>query len=524
MTDVTELAGRPVVVAGAGTAGRSAARFLTGVGARVTVADARFGPDTPADDELAALGARTVAMSELLDDDSWSATTDLMIVSPGFAPTHPLMQLVADAGLPMWGEVELAWRVDRAGMLGAPRTWLVVTGTNGKTTTTSMLAEIVDAAGLAGAACGNIGLPVLDAMQQEPRVDVLCAELSSFQLHWAPSVSPDAGVVLNIADDHLDWHGSFDAYAEAKTIALHGAIGVVGLDDRVASALPVAGRRVGFTLGAPGDDELGIVDGTLVDRAFGPDRESRELVEADVIRPPGPSGVADALAAAAIALAIGVTPEAVAAGLRGFSPGAHRGDVVATVDGVDYIDDSKATNPHAAQAAIRGHRRVILVAGGLLKGASVDELVRDTRERLAAVVAIGRDRDVIVETIARHAPEVPTVTVFTGDDGRVTVQLATATLEDALPADLTRPASSDDPDARSSATRDDEAAAVAVMERAVAIAAHLGRVVDDRPDAVLLAPAAASLDMFAGYGRRGDAFAAAARALPGAADTSGSPR
>ncbi|MFW0792885.1 UDP-N-acetylmuramoyl-L-alanine--D-glutamate ligase [Gordonia sp. CPCC 205515] len=495
-----------VLVAGAGTAGRSAARYLCGIGASVTVADARF-TDGEGDDLLTDLGADLVAIATVLDDDARFAQIDLVITSPGFAPTHPLMAAAAAAGVPVWGEVELAWQVDRSGQLGAPRTWLVVTGTNGKTTTVSMLADIVAAAGREGAACGNIGLPVLDAMTREPRVEVLCVEMSSFQLHWAPSVVPAAGVVLNVAEDHLDWHGSFDAYADAKTGALRGPIGVVGLDDPVAAHLPVSGRRVGCTLGPPADGQLGVLDGQLVDRAFGPDAQPRTLLAAEEITPAGPSGVADALAASALALAIGISPHDAATALRDFAPGAHRGDVVARVDEVDYIDDSKATNPHAAEAAIRAHRRVVLIAGGLLKGAEVDDMIRATHDRLAGVVAIGRDREQIVDAIARHAPEVPTVTVFTGDDGLVTVQGAMT--EQDLPGDRGKVAEVD-------AAEVD--AAVAVMDHAVAVAAHLARTAADTPDAVLLAPAAASLDMFAGYGRRGDAFADAACALPGAID------
>ncbi|MXP21119.1 UDP-N-acetylmuramoyl-L-alanine--D-glutamate ligase [Gordonia sp. HNM0687] len=511
------IAGAAVLVAGAGTAGRSAARHLVGLGADVTVVDARFGEET--DDELAAAGVGQISIDALLAGTTRLDAFALVIVSPGFAPSHPLITQLRTAGLPVWGEVELAWRIDRAGLLGPPRTWLVVTGTNGKTTTTSMLADIVAGAGRAAVACGNIGLPALDAMAGQPRVDVLCVELSSFQLFWAPSVAPEAGVVLNVAEDHLDWHGSFDAYAQAKATALRGAVGVVGLDDPVASALPVLGRRVGFTLGDPRPGELGVRDGMLVDLAFGPGGTARDLVEASAIHPPGPSGVADALAAASLALAAGLTPREVGAGLRVFRPAAHRGEVVATVAGVEYVDDSKATNPHAAHAAILGHRRAVLIAGGLLKGAAVDDMIRDTRDRLAGVVAIGRDRELIVEAIARHAPEVPTVTVFTGDDGRVTVQYASATPETDRNADFpaTIPAHSMPPRAA-------DEPAHAVMTRAVEVAAHLAACAEDRPDTVLLAPAAASLDMFGGYASRGDAFADAARALPDARSAGGSSR
>ena len=503
---VDGLTDRTVVVAGAGRAGLSAAAFLAAVGARVLVADNRFetSDDSSAADQVRAVGARPVPMSDVIVRGTGLDGVDLVIASPGFAPTHPLMVGAAESEVPVWGEVELAWFVDHSGALGPARTWLVITGTNGKTTTTSMIADIVDAAGRVGAACGNIGLPVLDALQQTPRVEVLCVEMSSFQLHWAPSVTPDVGVVLNVADDHLDWHGSFDAYAHAKAGALRGRIGVVGLDDRVAASIPVnetTTRRVGFTLAEPEAGELGVIDGELVDRAFTDQQAPTPLASAGDIHPPGPSGVSDALAAAALALGIGIPVPAISAALASFRPAAHRGEVVATLAGIDFIDDSKATNPHAAQAAITAHDRVVLIAGGLLKGASIDGLVRDTRARLAGVVAIGRDRDLVIEAVARHAPEVPTVTVFTGDDGGVIVQHRAG-----------RPS----PGVSMSLVPRSAEPSVAVMDRAVAEAWSLavsggpGSGDSSRVDAVLLAPAAASLDMFASYGKRGEAFAEAA--------------
>lgn len=513
MADISvpiDFTGRRVLVAGAGTAGTSAARYLLDVGARVTLADRRFGAQDLTGAEP--MGADPVSIDALLDDDSWLAAIDLVIVSPGFAPTHPLASRAVDAGIPVWGEVELAWQVDRAGLLGEPRTWLVVTGTNGKTTTTSMLTEIMTAAGAVAEACGNIGLPILDAMRATPRVEVLCVELSSFQLHWAPSIEPSAGVVLNIAEDHLDWHGSFEGYVAAKNIALHGAVGVVGLDDPVAASLPVTGRRVGFTLGEPAPGELGIVGRSpgamIADRAFGAGADAVRIVEADGIHPVGPSGLADALAATALARAAGVDAAPIASALRAFRPAAHRGEVVAVGDGVIFVDDSKATNPHAAEAALRAHRRVVLVAGGLLKGAEIDGLVTRERDRLGAVVAIGTDRDLIVDAIARHAPEVPTVTVFTGDDGQVTVQPANPAAVGLLGDPAWTPPGAVDVSV--------DRRAVVVMDHAVSVAAHLAA--STSVDAVLLAPAAASLDMFASYSARGDAFAAAARALPGAVE------
>ncbi|SIS20577.1 UDP-N-acetylmuramoyl-L-alanine--D-glutamate ligase [Williamsia sterculiae] len=505
------LPGSRVLVAGGGTAGASAARYLHGIGAEVTVLDDRLALLDPAVARSGIgheLGVEVVSASRLTENPGWIETLDLLVASPGFRPDNPVLAAAAAAGIPVWGEVELAWRLDAAGVFGPPRSWLVITGTNGKTTTTSMTAAILDVSGASAVACGNIGLPVLDALQLDPRVDVLAVEMSSFQLHWAPSVVPAAGVVLNVAEDHLDWHGSFAAYAAAKSGALRGPVSVIGIDDPGAASLAprVAGRSVGITLDAPIAGQLGVVDGTLVDAAFGP--EPRPLIDADEVRPPGPPGRLDALAAAALTLAVGITPEAVRDGLAGFSPGAHRGQSVAEIDGVHFLDDSKATNPHAAAASILAHPRVVLVAGGQLKGASVDDLIAAVRDRLAAVVLLGVDRELIVEAIERHAPDVPTVTVFTRDDGRVE---ATSRVGDVPSIDLS---AHDLPDDGVFGQGDRRDTAASVMDRAVRIAWRFSRA-DSGATPVLLAPAAASLDMFAGYGTRGDDFAAAARRLGG---------
>jgi len=467
--DVTALRGTQVLVAGARVTGSAVVRALHSLGARATVTDAdpaMLGP-------VAALGAGTA-----VDLQVPPAGTQLVVTVPGFRPDAPLLLAAAAAGIEVWGDVELAWRCDAAGVFGPRRRWLAVTGTNGKTTTTTMLDAVLRAAGRASVACGNIGLTVLDALADPAGFTDLAVELSSFQLHWAPSVRPLAGAVLNVAEDHLDWHGGMAAYAAAKATVLHGDVAVLGRDDPGAAALvPTARRTVGFRLGEPALGELGWVAGVLVDRAFGPGgtalREtgssSRDtgtaLVEAGDVSPGGPPGLLDAAAAAALARAAGVRPEAVRAGLARHRPGAHRSIVVCTRDGVDYVDDSKATNPHAALASIAAHERVVWVAGGLLKGSSVHELVVAAAPRLIGAVLIGRDRAVIAAALARHAPDVPVVEVSTGED----------------------------------------AAMVEVLRAASGLA---------RPgDTVLLAPAAASMDMFTDYAHRGRAFADAARAL-----------
>ena len=412
----------------------------------------------------------------------------LVVTSPGFRPTTPVLAAAAAAGVPIWGDVELAWRLDAAGHYGPPRRWLVVTGTNGKTTTTSMLHAMLTAGGQRSALCGNIGSPVLDVLD-EP-ADLLAVELSSFQLYWAPSLRPEAGVVLNIAEDHLDWHSTMAEYTAAKARVLDGRVAVVGLDDTRAAALldsAAAPVRVGFRLGEPAAGELGVRDRLLIDRAFADDLA---LLPAASIPVPGPVGILDALAAAALARSVGVPAAAIADAVATFQVGRHRSEVVAVADGIRYVDDSKATNAHAAEASVLAYPRVIWVAGGLLKGASVDAEVARIASRLVGAVLIGRDRQEVARALSRHAPDVPVVHVVAGEDIDMH---ATAVVSG------TRVTEVDDAG---------ESLGARVMTAAVAAARDLAK----PGDTVLLAPAGASFDQFAGYADRGDAFAAAVRA------------
>jgi UDP-N-acetylmuramoylalanine--D-glutamate ligase len=465
--------GARVLVTGAGITGRSVSAALEPTGVRLTICD---------DDPLALQRLITPA-SVVTTAEAVEAIADyvLVVTSPGFPPTAPVLAAAAAAGVPIWGDVELAWRLDAAGWFGAPKRWLVVTGTNGKTTTTSMLHAMLVAAGRRAVLCGNIGNPVID-MLSEP-AELLAVELSSFQLHWAPSLRPEAGAVLNVAEDHLDWHGSMAAYAADKARALNGRVAVVGLDDPVAAGLlehAAAPVRVGFRLGEPAAGELGIRDGVLLDRAFsGAAGDGLALADTAAIPVPGPVGVLDALAAAALARAVDVPAGAIADALASFHVGPHRAEVIAEVDGVTYVDDSKATNPHAAHASIAAYPRVVWIAGGLLKGASVDDLVREVADRLVGAVLIGRDRALMADALSRHAPDVPVVEVVTGEDSEVP--------------------ETDEPDV-TYVTR--------LMTDVVAAARGLAR----HGDTVLLAPAGASFDQFSGYAERGDAFAAAVRA------------
>jgi UDP-N-acetylmuramoylalanine--D-glutamate ligase len=483
--DVSELGplvpGAPVLVAGGGVTGQAVLAALSRIGVAATLCD-----DDPATLRgYAESGVATMTTSTARQQISDFA---LIVTSPGFAPTTPLLAAAAAAQVPIWGDVELAWRLDAAGHYGPPRRWLVVTGTNGKTTTTSMLQAMLTAAGRRSLLCGNIGSPVLDLLG-EP-ADLLAVELSSFQLHWAPSLRPEAGVVLNIAEDHLDWHSTMADYTAAKARVLDGRVAVVGLDDRRAAALldtAAAPVRVGFRLGEPAAGELGVRDGHLVDRAFADDLA---LLPADSIPVPGPVGVLDALAASALARSVGVPAEAIAAAIASFQVGRHRAEVVAVADGIRYVDDSKATNPHAAEASVLAYPRVVWVAGGLLKGASIDAEVARIASRLVGAVLIGRDRQEVAEALSRHAPDVPVVQVVTGEDAGMN---ATAVVSG---TDVTE------------VNHSRENLGIRVMTAAVAAARDLAK----PGDTVLLAPAGASFDQFTGYADRGDAFAAAVRA------------
>jgi UDP-N-acetylmuramoylalanine--D-glutamate ligase len=456
----TDLSGRNICVAGLGVSGRAAARVLAERGADVLLVDARDDPEQR--ERARQLTARGVSV-RLGDGETLPPGTELVVTSPGWRPDAPLLAEAARRGIEIIGEVELAWRL--RGPDAAP--WLAFTGTNGKTTAVRMLTCILTAAGYDTVAVGNVGTPIVEAVLEDH--DVLAVELSSYQLHWSSTLAPQAAAILNIAPDHIDWHGSLEAYAADKgRIFGPGTVAVVNADDPLTVALAAgADRRIGFTLGSPAPGELGVVEDLLIDRAFTADplREAEELAGLGDVHPFAPHNIANALAAAALARAFGVPSEAVREGLRAFRPDPHRITHVATLGEVVYVDDSKATNPHAAGASLAAFKTVVWIAGGLLKGADIDELVRTCGPRLRGAVLIGTDRAQIAAALARHAPNVPVVEVADTDTG--------------------------------------------AMDRVVIESARLAQ----PGDTVLLAPAGASMDMFANSGAHGDAFAAAVRRL-----------
>jgi UDP-N-acetylmuramoylalanine--D-glutamate ligase len=460
-------------VAGFGVSGFAAADNLTHLGATVTALDEGTNETKAEQAQLLEVLGATVRLGQgataALPD-----AVDLVVVSPGWRPDHALLREAAARGVPVWGEVELAWRLRDP---ERPVPWLAVTGTNGKTTTVQMLDHILRAAGLSSAAVGNVGRPVVEAVMDPAPYDVFAVELSSFQLHYAESLSCEAAAVLNIAEDHLDWYSSMADYTADKGRIYERVqrACIYNVADPATEALVrdadvVEGARaVGFTLGMPAVGMVGLVEEILADRAFVEERHTSaaELCTLSDLASQAPHFVANALAAAALARAHGVPQAAVRDGLRAFRPDGHRIATVAEIDGVTWVDDSKATNPHAAQSSLSAYDPVVWVAGGLAKGARFDELVQAVSGRLRGAVLLGRDRHVIAKALSRHAPDVPVIDVGGGETD-----------------------SEHDP-----------------MARVVAAAADLAR----PGDTVLLAPGCASMDMFANYGERGDAFAAEVR-------------
>jgi UDP-N-acetylmuramoylalanine--D-glutamate ligase len=419
---------------------------------------------------------------------------DVVIVSPGYRLDHPLLEWCRTAGVAMWTEIELAWRLrDKT---GTPAEWIAITGTNGKTTTAQLTAHILSTAGFRAGAVGNIGIPVLDAIRYPDGFDFLVVELSSFHLHGMPrhgagAISPLASVCLNFADDHLDWHGSRDAYAQAKaTVYANTKIAavynraVVATQSMVEEADVIEGcRAIGFGLDTPGPSDFGIVSDLLVERAFHDDRhnEAVELFTLEELRKrnlAAPYMLANILAASALTRAAGVSVDALRAGVASFEVDAHRNQLVLHSGGVSWVNDSKATNSHAASASLSAVDPVVWIVGGLLKGVDVAPLIQQHAKRLKAAIVIGTDRLAILSAFERHAPQIPVFEVDSTDTEHV------------MPR---------------------------VVEMAHGIATE--------GDTVLLAPAAASMDQFESYADRGEKFATAVRKRVGGSgdDTTDAP-
>lgn len=481
--------GLAVVVTGISKTGFSVADTLAELGAHVVVVAASDDAESRAlADTLKIVGVKDVILGQASSTVLplvQGRQAQLVVTSPGYPPHHPLLAAAAEVNIPIWGDVELAWRVRiKAGRKTAD--WITITGTNGKTTTTTMVESMLQGAGLRAIAAGNIGTPILDAIRDPEGYDALAVELSSFQLHWTQSVAPVASVCLNLAEDHVDWHGSFAEYAadKAKIYANTQRACVYNAEDRetermVEEAEVQEGcRAVGFTTTIPAISMVGVVEGLLVDRAFLAERQNSatELANISDIGDLVPRHlVANAAAAAALVLAYGLTPQDVRRGLQAYHNGDHRIQPVASASGVLWVNDSKATNPHAAAASLAAFNPVIWIAGGLSKGVDYNDLVSRHAARLRAVVLIGEDSTALAQSLARHAPKVQVISTAAAHTG------------------TSAPTNYGD----------------AVMAQAVAAAAALAQ----PGDTVLMAPASASMDQFTSYAHRGQAFIDAVKDL-----------
>ena len=447
MNFVESLSGKKCLVIGAGVTGKAVASALSGFQATAILFD-----ENPKSHEG--------VVSKIPDG------IDLAIVSPGWRMDHPVFEKLKKSGVEILSEIDFAWLVKQ--VVAPKQKWVGLTGTNGKTTTIKMVETIFKSANINGAACGNVGQTVIESVLNQKRFDFLALELSSFQIQWSQYPEYESVALLNIAEDHIDWHGSFDNYAKAKLKLINQSRKAIANKSDKELATRIKDQSVTwFSLDTPKPGELGLVENLLIDRAFSPTpAEANEISEIVDITPTVPHNVLNALAAAALCLSIGITYESIKAGLQNFSTDHHRMEVVLNKDEITWVDDSKATNPHAAIASLQSYFNVIWIAGGLAKGASMDELVIRTAERIKSVILIGQDREIIAQAFTKHAPTIELIRVDQISDAK---QLM-----------------------------------VEVVDKAKSIA--------KAGDTVLLAPACASMDQFDSYVQRGQLFSQAVKA------------
>jgi UDP-N-acetylmuramoylalanine--D-glutamate ligase len=456
--------GLRAVVLGLGKSGFSVVDTLLELGVDVTAMAKHVETETL---ELAEL----IGAKVLLGDEAALLTTlpgkpDFAVVSPGFRPSHPLVQGLLALGVEIYTDIDLAWALrDKTPRVAK---WITITGTNGKTTTAELVAHMLRTGGFKAVACGNIGNPILDMIRDPEGFDYLVVELSSFQLHYSHRVSAEASAFLNFAEDHLDWHGGVEEYFGAKSkVFNHTAQAIVfnEQDKRTFEAAKQAevldgARGVSFTLGLPSRSMVGYVEEFLVDRAFLAERAEAALEIADYsdLEQVGEVTVAlrqNVAAATALARAVELPPAVIKHAISTFKLSPHRVQLVAEREGVRYIDDSKATNAHAAAGSLSNFDSVVWIVGGLLKGVDISPLLQAYGTKLKAAVLIGADTSEVERLFSEHLPTLP-LRVLTGES----------------------------------------------MSHAVGAAAELA----SAGDTVLLAPAAASMDQYRDYSDRGDQF------------------
>ena len=419
----------------------------------------------------------------------------IVVVSPGWKPSHQFVQEARQKFRAVIGEVDFAWRIKNE--LNPNQKWLAITGTNGKTTTVQMLASILRSSDINAIACGNVGVAVITAVIDKSNYDVLAIELSSFQIEWMREAKFESVAILNIAPDHIDWHESFENYVDTKLSLLsHSKVAILNKDDTALKNLSPdklnkynsLRKIITFSLYPPLIGEIGIIDDLVVDRAFiSNPNQAGAISELVNIQPLVPHNVANAMAASGVAMSISdaiefdsgsantaanekdkvnsnrvlkITYESIAKGLKEFKLDRHRLELVTKVNDISWINDSKATNPHAATAALRSFFSIIWLAGGVAKGASMDDLIIDMGARVKTAILFGQDREIIAAALHKYQPQIPIIRISVAEKSAVLMELIVkAALEVAMPGDT-----------------------------------------------VLLAPACASMDQFKSYADRGNCF------------------
>jgi UDP-N-acetylmuramoylalanine--D-glutamate ligase len=426
----------------------------------------------PTLDYLKSKGATVISVDEKVQGDGIKHTLEkkdlvgvgLAIVSPGWRVDHPLISLVREAGIEMISEIDLAWKVKQ--QICPNQRWIALTGTNGKTTTVQMLESMLIESGINAKACGNLGYTAIEAVVNS-RADILALELSSFQLEWSNLAHFEAGAILNIAEDHIDWHQSFEKYLAAKLkISQLADLVILNKDDQhlAKNGKTLSKPITWISLQVPSKGEIGLVENLIVDRAFIKD-DAEALFEISDVTPSVGHNVSNAMAAATLARSVGAKSDAIANALRNFKLDHHRLEVVHKSGGITFINDSKATNPHAAIAALYSQMESIWIAGGLAKGAAMDELAQRCKNRIKAAILIGSDAPIIKEALLKQAPNLAIYTTDLNLKGM----------------DVMR--------------------SVMSIVKEIAVSG----------DVVLLAPACASMDQFKNYADRGESFTAAAK-------------
>ncbi|MFM7500924.1 MAG: UDP-N-acetylmuramoyl-L-alanine--D-glutamate ligase [Actinomycetota bacterium] len=445
---IDSLRGAKCILFGAGVTGVQTLEFLKSKGATVI----------PVDEKVKENGIKRTLEDEDLVGVSFA------VVSPGWRVDHPLISLVRGAGIELISEIDLAWKVKE--QICPNQRWIALTGTNGKTTTIQMLESMLVESGINAKACGNVGYTAIEAVVKS-NADILALELSSFQLEWSNLAHFESAAILNIAEDHIDWHQSFENYLSAKLkISELADLVILNKDDQ---HLAKSGKNISkpitwISLQVPSKGEIGLVENIIVDRAF-IKGDAEALFELGDVTPSVGHNVSNAMAAAALARSVGAKPEAIAQGLRNFKLDHHRLEVVHKSGGITFINDSKATNPHAAIAALYSQMESIWIAGGLAKGAAMDELAERCKSRIKAAILIGSDAPIIKAALLKQSPN---LAIYTTDLSLKGIDVMHSVMS-------------------------------IVKEIAVS------------GDVVLLAPACASMDQFKNYADRGESFTLAAR-------------